>query len=269
MIYRIIYSLVTILAAWAFKRFIIDELIDRSAEKIKLKEHVTKPLKKFFGFVVYIIAFFILLGIWGLRGTLTGVLAGAGIAGIVIGLAVRDIVSDLLAGIILLFDRPFKIGDAVVFGDVGGKILDIGIRSVKLKTWDGVFVTIPNSKIYSGVVKNYTKYDRRRLEMVVGVDYDSDLNKVEEAIRRVLNRDDIPILKDPEPIVALETLGPSSIDFKVLFWYSYDVEMPWITLRGKLMQAIVEEFRKNGITIPFPQITISSREGSFPWLKGE
>ncbi len=269
MIYRIIYSLVTILAAWAFKRFIIDELIDRSAERIKLKEHVTKPLKKFFSFVVYIIAFFILLGIWGLRGTLTGVLAGAGIAGIVIGLAVRDIVSDLLAGIILLFDRPFKIGDAVVFGDVGGKILDIGIRSVKLKTWDGVFVTIPNSKIYSGVVKNYTKYDRRRLEMVVGVDYDSDLNKVEEAIRRVLNRDDIPILKDPEPIVALETLGPSSIDFKVLFWYSYDVEMPWITLRGKLMQAIVEEFRKNGITIPFPQITISSREGSFPWLKGE
>jgi len=269
MIYRIIYSLVTILAAWAFKKFIIDELIDRSAERIKLKEHVTKPLKKFFSFVVYIIAFFILLGIWGLRGTLTGVLAGAGIAGIVIGLAVRDIVSDLLAGIILLFDRPFKIGDAVVFGDVGGKILDIGIRSVKLKTWDGVFVTIPNSKIYSGVVKNYTKYDRRRLEMVVGVDYDSDLNKVEEAIRRVLNRDDIPILKDPEPIVALETLGPSSIDFKVLFWYSYDVEMPWITLRGKLMQAIVEEFRKNGITIPFPQITISSREGSFPWLKGE
>ena len=269
MIYRIIYSLVTILAAWAFKRFIIDELIDRSAEKIKLKEHVTKPLKKFFGFVVYIIAFFILLGIWGLRGTLTGVLAGAGIAGIVIGLAVRDIVSDLLAGIILLFDRPFKIGDAVVFGDVGGKILDIGIRSVKLKTWDGVFVTIPNSKIYSGVIKNFSKYDRRRLEMVVGVDYDSDLNKVEEAIRRVLNRDDIPILKDPEPIVALETLGPSSIDFKVLFWYSYDVEMPWITLRGKLMQAIVEEFRKNGITIPFPQITISSREGSFPWLKGE
>jgi len=147
-------------------------------------------------------------------------------------------------------------------GDVGGQVLDIGLRSVKIKTWDGVFVTIPNTKVYTGVVKNYTRYDRRRLEMVVGVDYDSDLNRVQEAIATALNREDIPILKDPAPIIALENLSTSSINFKVLFWYSYDVQIPWITLRGKLIQAIVEEFRRQGITIPFPQITISSRQGS-------
>jgi len=264
MFYKIIYSLITVAAAWLTKRLLADQLIDRFTKRIGVKEHLAKPIKKILAVIIYLIAFFVLLGVWGLKGTLTGVLAGAGIAGIVIGLAVRDVVSDLLAGIILFFDRPFKIGDAIVIGDVGGQVLDIGLRSVKIKTWDGVFVTIPNSKVYSGIVKNYTKYDRRRLEMVVGVDYDSDLNKVEEVITRVLNRKDIPILKDPAPIIALESLSSSSIDFKVLFWYSYDVEIPWITLKGKLMQAIVEEFRREGITIPFPQITISSREESAP-----
>ncbi|NQS89663.1 mechanosensitive ion channel [Patescibacteria group bacterium] len=261
---QIIYSIIAIVVAWLVKKFISDRLIDNYTKKLKLKEHTAKPIKKFFAIIVYIIIIFVLLGIWHLRGTLTGFLAGAGIAGIIIGLAVRDVVSDLLSGIILFFDRPFKIGDALVIGSVGGKVLDIGLRSVKLKTWDGVFATIPNRKICSEVLKNYTKYNQRRLEIVVGVDYDSDLEKVQKAITKALNRKDIPILKDPKPIVALETLDASSINFKVLFWFSTDIGMPWITLRGKLIQAIVQEFRKQKISIPFPQVTISSREGTEP-----
>jgi small-conductance mechanosensitive channel len=260
LIYQIIYSIAAIATAWLIKRYASDRLIDNFAKKLKLEEQAAQPIKKFFAIVIYIVAIFILLGIWRLRGTLTGLLAGAGIVGIVIGLAIRDIISDLLAGIILFFDRPFRVGDALVIGNVGGKVLDIGIRSVKLKTWDGVFATIPNRKVCSEVLKNYTKYNQRRLEVVVGVDYDSDLEKVQEAITKAVNRKDVPILKDPEPIIALETLDASSINFKVLFWFSTDVGIPWITLRGKLIQAIVEEFRKQKISIPFPQVTISSRE---------
>lgn len=262
MLHNIMYSVLTAIIAWIIKRLVVDKIINKFIATIHLEPHAANPVKKIFAIVIYLIAFFILLGIWGLQGTLTGVLAGAGIAGIVIGLAVKDIASDLLAGIILFFDQPFKIGNGIVLEDVGGQVLDIGLRSVKLKTWDGIFVTIPNSKIYSGIVKNFAKYDRRRLEMVVGVDYDSDLDKVEAAITRAIEREDLPILRDPAPIIALENLGPSSIDFKVLFWYSYDVDMPWITLRGKIMRAVVEEFRKEKISIPFPQVTISSREGS-------
>jgi small-conductance mechanosensitive channel len=250
--------------AWLVKRYVSDRLIDNFTKKLELEEQAAQPIKKFFAIVIYIVAIFVLLGIWRLRGTLTGLLAGAGIVGIVIGLAIRDIISDLLAGIILFFDRPFRVGDALVIGDVGGKVLDIGIRSVKLKTWDGVFATIPNRKVCSEVLKNYTKYNQRRLEVAVGVDYDSNLEKVQEAITKALNREDVPILKDPEPIVALERLDASSINFKVLFWFQTDVGIPWITLRGKLIQAIVEEFRKQKISIPFPQVTISSREESEP-----
>jgi len=258
--FSLIYSLVVIAGAWFAKKMISDKLVSGFAEKLKLEAHVVNPVKKFFAVIIYVIAFFILLGIWGLRGTLTGLLAGVGVAGIVIGLAVREILSDLLAGIILFFDRPFKIGDAVVVGDIGGQVLDIGLRSTKIKTWDGIFVTVPNSKVYSGIVKNYTRYNCRRLEVEVGVDYDSNLEKVQKAINNALAREDMPILKEPEPIVALDSLSDSSINFKVLFWYSYDVGIPWITLRGKIIQAIVEEFRKEGIVIPFPQITISRRE---------
>jgi small conductance mechanosensitive channel len=263
-VYQVIYSILAVAAAWFVKNFVSDRLIGNFTTKLELGDHESKPIKKFFAVIIYIIAIFVLLRIWHLRGTLTGLLAGAGIVGIVIGLAIRDIISDVLAGIILFFDRPFKIGDSLVMGDVGGKVLDIGLRSVKLKTWDGVFATIPNRKVCSEVLKNYTKYNQRRLEVVVGVDYDSDLQKAQEAITKALNREDLPILKDPEPIVALETLDASSINFKVLFWFSTDAGIPWITLRGKLMQVIVEEFRKEKISIPFPQVTISPREGSEP-----
>ena len=258
--FSLIYSLAVIVGAWFVKWMISDKIIFSIAQRLKLEMHIVNPVKKFFAVIIYLVALFILLWIWGLRGTLVGILAGVGIAGIVIGLAVREILSDLLAGIILFFDRPFKIGDAVVMRDVGGQVLDIGLRSTKIKTWDGVFVVIPNSKVYSEVVKNYTRYNCRRLEVVIGVDYGSDLDKVQRAINRALSRENMPILRDPEPIVALDTLGNSSINFKVLFWYSYDAGVPWITLRGKIIQTIVEEFKKQNITIPFPQVTISKRE---------
>lgn len=263
-VYQVTYSIIVVAAAWLVKKLVSDRLIDNFTTKLELGEPEAQPIKKIFAIILYIVAVFVVLRIWHLRGTLTGLLAGAGIVGIVIGLAIRDITSDLLAGIILFFDRPFKIGDALVIGDIGGKVLDIGLRSVKLKTWDGVFATIPNRKVCSEVLKNYTRYNQRRLEVVVGVDYDSDLEKVQEAITKALNREDLPILKDPEPIVALETLDTSSINFKVLFWFSTDAGIPWIKLRGKLMQVIVEEFRKEKISIPFPQVTISPREGSEP-----
>lgn len=263
-IYQIIYSIAVIVAAWLVKKFVSDRLIDNFTKKQKLEEHIARPIKKFFTIIIYIIVVFVLLGIWHLRGTLAGLLAAAGFAGIVIGLAVRDIISDLLSGIIIFFDRPFKIGDALVVGDVGGQVLDIGLRSVKIKSWDGVFVTIPNRKIYAEVLKNYTHYDRRRLEIDVGVDYDADLEKVRKAISKALQREDLPILKDPEPLLFLEKLAPSSIDFKILFWFKYDIPMSFFNLRGRLIQAIVEEFRKQKIAIPFPQVTISPREGSEP-----
>lgn len=271
-IYQIILSVAVVAAAWLAKKFISDRLIDNFTKKIKLKDHAAKPIKKIFGVVIYIVAIFVLLGIWGLRGTLTGLLAGAGIIGIVIGFATRDVVSDLLAGIVLFFDRPFEIGDAIVIGDLGGKVLDIGLRSVKIKTWDGVFVTIPNRKVHSEVVKNYTHYHTRRLDFVVGVDYDSDLNKVREIFNRILERKDLPVLREPAPMFFLDKLGPSSIDFKILFWFSYqDMEKAGISffnLKGKIIQTIVEEFKKEKITIPFPQITLSQRAGGPPATEG-
>jgi len=209
-LHQIIYSVITVGAAWILKRLVADRFVEDYAKRLKLEEQASKPVKNFLTVVVYVIALFVLLCIWELRATLTGLLAGAGMVGIVIGLSLREVISDLLAGIILFFDRPFRVGDSLVVGSVGGKVLDIGLRSVKLKTWDGIYATIPNRKVCSEVLKNYST---------------------------------------------------SSINFKVLFWFSTDAGVPWITLRGKLMQAIVEEFRNRKISIPFPQVTLSSREG--------
>lgn len=262
--YQIISSIGVIILAWLAKRFVSDRLINKFTERLKFKDHAAAPIKKVFAVLIYAVAIFVLLGIWGLRGTLTGLLAGAGIVGIVIGFATRDVISDLLAGIILFFDRPFDIGDAAVVGDIGGQVLDIGLRSVKIKTWDGIYVTIPNRKIHAETVKNYTHYNTRRLDFSIGVDYNSDLKKVRRAIGKVLARKDLPILEDPAPFYFLEKLGPSSIDFKIFFWFSYKVMkekgMSFFNLKGEIISYLVEEFKKQNINIPFPQVTLSQRE---------
>lgn len=90
-------------------------------------------------------------------------------------------------------------------------------RFVEDYAWDGIYATIPNRKVCSEVLKNYSKYKERRLELVVGVDYDSNLEKVQATIAKALAREDLPILKDPEPVIAPETPDTSSINFKVLF----------------------------------------------------
>ena len=153
-LYRALGSLVVVLAAWLIKKHLTDSMVEAFTKKHGVEASTSKPIKNFFGVIVSLIAFFVLLGVWNLRTTLTGLLAAAGIGGIVIGLSLREVLSDVLAGVIFFFDRPFKVGDSLVVGDIGGAVLDIGVRSVKLKTWDGVFATIPNRKVASGVLED-------------------------------------------------------------------------------------------------------------------
>ena len=147
-----------------------------------------------------------------------------------------------------------------------GTVLDIGLRSTKIKTFDGKFVTIPNSKVASSVVTNVSVYEGRRLELIVGVDYNTDLKKARKAIENtifILEKNGM-IKKEPKTKIIIDEFAGSSINFKLMFWYdpayTKEHEIFFTEIRGALIEEIKRQFDKVGITIPFPQVTVSNRK---------
>ncbi len=266
--YQIVYSVGLIIGAIIIIK-IIRWFVNGFAKKEKMQKSTSEPIRKFMKAIVYIIAFLTLLGIWGLKGELTGLLAGAGFAGIVIGFAVKDVFADLFAGIMLFFDRPFKIGDIINIGDTWATVKDIKVRTTRLKTFDGTLVVYPNSKVTSSVITNVSVYNGRRIELKVGVDYATDLKKAEKAIWgaiKTLQKKGMILEKTEKKqhFVFVNEFANSSINFKILFWYNPEYAKEhniWFgIIKSELIDAIHKEFKKSKIGIPFPQVTLSERK---------
>jgi small-conductance mechanosensitive channel len=181
-----------------------------------------------------------------------------------IGFGLQTIVNNLVSGVILAFEKPIQIGDTIEVGVVEGVVKDIGIRSSKIQNWDGAEVIIPNGDLLSQYLTNWTLSDKkRRVELIIGVAYKSDMDLVTELITKELNRDEI--LKAPEPKVFLQTFADNSVNFRVLFWVN-DVDI-WIMVRDRVMRGIFNAFKNNDIEIPFPQRDLYLKE--YPGLVEE
>lgn len=210
-----------------------------------------------------------LLTKWGLRvlgfviaveiitsGTLGSLIAGIGVAGFTIGFALQDIAKNFIAGILLLLQQPFNIGDAIEVGDYAGTVLKITLRTTEIRTWDGRYVLIPNGDVYVSPLVNFSKAPNRRIEITVGIDYDSDLNKVTRTAMEAIK--EIPgLIDDPEPSILFGTFSDSSIDFTAYCWV--DTEQTGLADAVDAgIRLIREAFRREGIEIPFPTRTILS-----------
>lgn len=216
--------------------------------------------------VVIVAGFGIVAGIWQVN--LTPFLASAGILGIVGGLAARDTIANFFGGLALYFDNTYKLGDFVVLdsGDEG-IVVDIGIRSTDLKTRDDMIITVPNSILNSSRVKNESSPDKTgRLEVNVGVSYDSDTDEVEEALLEVAENES-SVLESPSPRVRFRSFGDNALEYKLYAWIPNPIEK--VRARHKLNTAIHKKFRKEGIEIPFPQRTIHQGKNEAPEIVEE
>lgn len=181
-----------------------------------------------------------------------------------IGFGLQTIVNNLVSGVILAFEKPIQIGDTVQVGTVEGVVKDIGIRASKIKNWDGAEVIIPNGDLLAHHLTNWTLSDKkRRVELIIGVAYKSDMDLVTELISKELDKDEI--LKAPEPRVYLQTFADNSVNFRVLFWVN-DVDI-WIIIRDQVMRGVFKAFKNNDIEIPFPQRDLYVKD--FPALVQE
>ena len=196
----------------------------------------------------------IILGtIWSLSAVdfnVTAFVAGLGIAGFTIGFALKDIAENFVAGILLLLQQPFDIGDAVEAGGYSGTVKSIEIRSTTLQTWDGLPVLIPNAQIYSNPITNFSKVSQRRINLDVGVAYDTDLQKADDIMLEVVKR--LPGIKDdPAPFVVFNQFADSAINATLYFWIDVS-EAGYFGSLDAVVKGIKEAFEREGIEIPFP-----------------
>ncbi len=200
------------------------------------------------------ITLFTVMGLQQAGFEVSAFLAGLGVIGFTIGFAIQDVSKNLVAGVLLLLQQPFDIGDAIEVAGYAGSVLDITLRATELKTWDGRRVYIPNADVYTSPIVNYSRTNMRRVEVAVGVAYDSDL----EAVRRVALEAvrEVPgVCEEPAPEVAFHTFGASSVDCTVYFWIDTTQTDPRAA-KDAAVVAIHRRFAQAGIEIPYPVRTV-------------
>ncbi len=200
-------------------------------------------------YAILAVAFIFVLARFGIQTTSLIALMGA--AGLAIGLALQGTLSNLAAGVMLLGFRPFKMGDYVDVGGHSGTVKLIGLFTTELASSDNVQITIPNGDIWSSSIVNYSFYDTRRSDLIIGVSYDADLKKAEAVLLKIIAADD-RAMSDPAPFVKVTNLGDSSVDFSMKVWATKD---DYWDMRHAMIREIKVQFDKAGIDIPYPTVT--------------
>ena len=218
-----------------------------TAEKLGLSTLMQNFFESMSSKVIWFIGILMALSQIGLN--LTPVLTGFGIAGVVIGFALQDTLSNFAAGMMLLIYRPFDVGDFVFAGGVDGKVASMSLVNTTIKTFDNQIIIVPNSKIWGDVIKNVTHERVRRVDMVFGIGYSDDLLKAEALLTDIVEAHPA-VLKSPEPMIKVHTLNTSSVDFIVRPWVKTD---DYWDVYWDVTKAVKLQFDEQGISIPFPQ----------------
>ena len=245
---RVISALAILIAGWVIGGFV--------SKRIKKLDRLDKTIASFLGgFVKCAIMAVSLIAVLGQFGVQTAsLLAVLGAAGLAIGLALQGTLSNVAAGTMMLILRPFKVGDYIEFGSVGGTVAALGLFSTELNTPDNKYVFAPNSKIWGTEITNYSRNKQRRQDFKIGVSYGDDLNKAFKTIEKVLKKEKRLIdTKGKEPLIAVGGMGASSVDIIVRVWTKTD---DYFAVQWDLLKAIKEQLDQDGITIPFPTRTL-------------
>lgn len=198
--------------------------------------------------VLILLGIYLFLFLAGLTGFAIAVVSGTGVVGLILGFAFRDIAENFISSLLLTIQRPFKIGDIVQINDFTGIVQKVTARATTLVDFDGNHIQIPNATIYKGVIKNLTANPLMRGQFIVGVGYDSDIQHAQHIARQITMAQD-NVLRDPEPQILIDELGPSTYNVKVYFWV--DVEKTSVVkMSSVLMRNITLAFLDAGISMP-------------------
>lgn len=193
---------------------------------------------------------------------LTAVLGAAGILGIAVGFAAQTSISNVISGIFLVTEKPFKAGDMIQVGETLGIVLSIDLLSIKIRSFDNKFIRIPNETLIKTQVTNFSRHPIRRVDLMIGVAYKEDVERVHRILMEIA-RDHPLALQEPEPLIFCWDFNKSSVDLLFVVWAAKD---DWLTLKDALMRNIKRRFDEEGVEIPFPHVSLyaGSATGAFP-----
>jgi len=243
--------IILVVGLWAIK-FILN-LIKKAMEKKGVDKAIISFSSNLLSMLLKVVLLISIAGTFGFQTTtLVGILSALAFA---VGLALQGSLSNFAAGVMILLFKPFKIGDYVEAAGHDGTVQEIEIFNTILATVDNKKIIIPNSQVYSSSITNYSHYDKRRVDLEIGVDYDSDIKQVKKSLENICNNHEL-VHKDPAPFVRLGTLADSSINFKIRVWT--DTPNYW-GVYFDLAETIKENFDNENIEFPYPHVTITKK----------
>jgi len=237
---------------------LVSSTLTRVAGK-KMDRHRTMLLKR--GSYYLILALFLISALRELGFSLSVLLGAAGILSVAIGFASQTSASNLISGLFLVAERPFSVGDIIRVGATTGEVLSIDLLSVKLRTFDNLFVRIPNESLIKSEVTTLTRFPIRRLDVKVGVAYKEDLKKVRTVLDEIADRNPL-CLEEPKPLYIFQGFGESSLDIQYSVWAKRE---NFLDLKNSIHQEIKSALDEHGIEIPFPHRTIYTGSATTPF----
>lgn len=230
---------------------LVVSLVVRGIRKVMQAQEVDKTLETFIAnlvrMVLMVVVIIAAIGQIGIQTT--SFIAIFGAAGLAVGLALQGSLSNFASGVLIVLFRPYRVGDFVEAAGIAGSVVEVQILTTVLKTGDNKQIIVPNSQIMDSIITNYSANPTRRVDMVVGVSYDDDLDKVRATLEELIAADD-RILDDPAPTIAVSELADSSVNFVVRPWVN---SADYWGVMFDLTEAIKKRFDKEGISFPFPQ----------------
>ena len=230
---------------------LVVRLVVRALRKLMQKQEVDKTLETFVCNLVRmaLMVVVVIAAIGALGIQTTSFIAIFGAAGLAVGLALQGSLSNFAAGVLIVLFRPYRVGDFIEAAGIAGTVEQLQILTTVMRTGDNKRIIVPNGQIMDSIITNFSANDTRRVDMVVGVSYSDDLDKVRATIQELIDAEE-RILDDPAPVIAVSELADSSVNFVVRPW----VKTPdYWGVMFDLTEAIKKRFDKEGISIPFPQ----------------
>ncbi|RLM72440.1 mechanosensitive ion channel family protein [Halorubrum sp. Atlit-26R] len=253
---NVVLAVILLAIAYALTDFLGGVVREVGAESASISKHQQEVILRITQLTVYTSAILAVVGLF--TENVGSLLVGAGFLGIVIGMAARQTLGAILAGFVLMFSRPFEVGDWVEIGDHEGTVTEISIMSTRLRSFDGEVITMPNDDVRSGSIVDRSRRNRLRIEIEVGVDYDTDVERaaavVEEAVADVED-----VAEMPEPNAVTKRFDDSAVVLGLRYWIrNPSMRKRWRT-QTAAMNAMKGALEDDGIVIPFPQQTLSAR----------
>ncbi|GAA5430655.1 small-conductance mechanosensitive channel [Haloarcula japonica] len=249
-VFVLVFVLVYILG-----KAIILPIVDRSLKSRDLDTHARRPLKKVVSIGIVFVAISVAFGMAEYGNFLQSLATIAAAATLAIGFAMQDVLQNFVAGVFIYTDKPFRIGDWIEWDGNSGVVEDISLRVTRVRTFDNELLTVPNSNLTDGVIKNPVAKEQLRLKFLFGIGYDDDIDKATEIILEEA-RDHPEIMDDPEPSVRLVELGDSSVGLQSRIWIEDPNRADFVKTRAEYVKTVKERFDAEDINIPYPNRTI-------------